>query len=115
MSFTLLMSGVIVGRSALETRDVNRRVARGVFRPGLGYELVQPIFELYDNAGDDAEALARYRKARHALRLQLTTSSGAPIAVRDIHISKATGGNPGKPALILEVQSDDPAIWQDGV
>ena len=113
MSFTLLMSGVIVGRSALENRDATRRVVRGAFRPGLGYDLVQPIFELYDSAGDDEDALARYRKARQALRLQLTNSSGTAIAVRDLHISKDTSAS--KPTLVLEVETDDPTIWHDGV
>jgi hypothetical protein len=112
VSFTLLMSGVIVGRSALETRDADRRVACGVFRPGLGYELAQPIFELYDNAGDDAEALARYRKARQALHLQLTSSSGIPVTVSDLHIRKDPSVNSSKPALLLVIQTDDPTIWQ---
>ena len=79
MSFTLTMSGVIVGRSELETRDPARRVASGVFRPGLGYELAQPVFDLYAAAGQDADALARYRTARDALRLQLADSS--PVSV----------------------------------
>ena len=61
------MSGVIVGRSELETRDESRHRASGVFRPGLGYELVQPIFDLLQGAAGDADALARYRKARDAL------------------------------------------------
>jgi hypothetical protein len=113
MSFTLLMSGVIVGRSELETRDSSRRVARGVFRAGLGYDLVQPIFALYDGAADDVNALARYRKARQALRLQLTDSSGAPIAVRDLHIRQDPAAKAGERGLVMEIETDDPAIWQD--
>src|SRR4029079_1979221 len=84
----LTMSGVIVGRSELETRDPARRVASGVFRPGLGYELAQPVFDLYASAGHDADALARYRKARDALRLQLADSSGAAVAVRQVDIRR---------------------------
>jgi hypothetical protein len=105
MSFTLSMSGVIVGRSELETRDANRKVASGAFRPGLGYELAQPVFALYDAAGNNADSLARYRKARDALRLELTNSSGGKVSVRDLHIRGAAG------ALVIEVQSDDPALW----
>src|SRR5688572_8546954 len=41
MSYTLTMAGVIVGRSELEMRDAAARIARGAFRPGLGYELAQ--------------------------------------------------------------------------
>src|SRR5262245_31795045 len=109
MSFTLSMSGVIVGRSELETRDETRRIVSGVFRPGLGYELAQPVFALYDAAGSNADALARYRKAREALRLSLTDSSGASIAFRDLNIR---GGSAG--ALVIEIQTDDPAAWRRG-
>lgn len=105
MSFTLSMSGVIVGRSELETRDASRKVASGTFRPGLGYELAQPIFALYDEAGVDADFLARYRNARDALRLELTDSSGARVSVRDVHIRGATN------SLVIEIQTDDPAFW----
>ena len=109
MSFTLTMSGVIVGRSELETRDPARRVASGVFRPGLGYELAQPVFDLYAAAGQDADALARYRKARDALRLQLADSSGAPVAVRQVDIRRdPSAATP----LVIEVETDDPSIWR---
>jgi len=107
MSFILKMSGVIVGRSELENRDVNRRVATGVFRPGLGYDLVQPIFELLEMAGDSAEALARYRKSRDALRLQLTDSSGNALTVRELHIRR----NASSGAPMLEVETDDSGFW----
>ena len=110
MSFILRMSGVIVGRSELESRDAALRVARGAFRPGLGYELTEPIFALIDSAGDDPEALARYRKARDALRLTLTDSSGATVNVRNLHIRRNAGAAPGEPALMLEIETDDPAL-----
>jgi len=104
MSYTLTMSGVIVGRSELENRDANRGVASGVFRPGLGYDLVQPVFALYEQAAGDNDVLARYRKSRDALRLQLTDSSGVPIRVRELHIERSGG------SLVLRVESDDPLI-----
>jgi len=107
MTFTLKMSGVIVGRSELEHREANRRRATGVFRPGLGYDLVQPIFDLYETAGGNAEALSRYRKSRDALRLELIDSSGKALAVRELHIGRdASSGAP-----LLEVETDDPVFW----
>jgi hypothetical protein len=111
MSFILRMSGVIVGRSELESRDAALRLARGAFRPGLGYELTEPIFALIDGADDDAEALTRYRKARDALRLTLTDSSGATVSMRNLHIRRDAGAAPGEPALVLEIETDDPILW----
>ena len=110
MSFTLTMSGVIVGRSELEVRDSDRKVARGAFRPGLGYELAQPVFELYDAAGTDQVAISRYRQARDALKLQLADASGRVMTVRDLHIRKGPA-NGGQPGIVMEVETDDPAIW----
>ena len=104
MSYTLTMSGVIVGRSELENRDVSRGAASGVFRPGLGYDLVQPVFALYEQAAGDDEALARYRKSRDALRLELKDSSGLAIDVRELYIEQSGG------SLILRVESDDPSL-----
>ena len=111
MSFTLTMSGVIVGRSELETRDVSARVARGTFRPGLGYELTQPIFALFTPRDGDADALARYRKAREALKLQLADSAGTPVRFRELHIRPASGDGGNDGSLMMEVETDDPAIW----
>lgn len=110
MSFTLKMSTVIVGRSELEHRDAARRVAHGAFRPGLGFDLVQPIFDLYDG-GSDAAAAARYRKAREALRLQLTDSSGNAVSVREVHIRRDGATGSGTAGYVIEVETDDPAVW----
>jgi len=107
MSFILKMSGVIVGRSELENRNATRRLASGVFRPGLGYDLVRPIFDLLETVGDSAEAMSRYRKARDALHLQLSDSSGSALTVRELHIRR----NSGSGAPILEVETDDPGFW----
>ena len=114
MSFTLTMSGVIVGRSELEMRDADARVARGAFRPGLGYELAQPVFALYQGLGSDAEGLARYRKARDALRLNLTDSAGTSVSVRDLHIRPSTDGESSESGLVLEIVTDDARIWRPG-
>ena len=107
MSFTLSMSGVIVGRSELEHRDAMRRLASGAFRPGLGYGLAEPIFALYDRAGGDPDALSQYRKAREALRLELTDSSGKPVSVRELRIRAGSA----EKSLVLEIETDDPVIW----
>ena len=104
------MSGVIVGRSELEVRDADRKIARGAFRPGLGYELAQPVFELYDSAGTDQAAISRYRQARDALKLQLADASGRVVTVRDLRIRNGPA-NGGQPSIVLEVETDDPAIW----
>lgn len=104
------MAGVIVGRSELEVRDPDRKVARGAFRPGLGYELAQPVFELYDAAGTDQAAISRYRQARDALKLQLADASGRVMAVRELHIRNGHA-NGSQPGIVMEVETDDPAIW----
>ena len=106
------MSGVIVGRSELEVRDADTGVARGAFRPGLGYELAQPVFALYETAGSDSDALARYRKAREALRLTLADHAGASVQVRDLHIRPPADGEYSDSGLVLEVVTDDPRIWR---
>lgn len=113
MSFTLTMSNVIVGRSELENRDAGRRVATGVFRPGLGYELAQPVFDLYDGAAGDSAALARYRNARDKLRLTLASASGATVDVRELRVRRA-GDASAATSLILEIETDDPAFWASG-
>jgi hypothetical protein len=114
MSYTLTMSGVIVGRSELELRDASRRVASGAFRPGLGYDLAQPVFALHDSASGDPSALDRYRKAREALRLTLTDASGTSVSLRQLHIRRAADAEPSDSGLVLEVVTDDPRIWADG-
>jgi hypothetical protein len=111
MSYTLSMSGVIVGRSDLEVRDAEARVVRGAFRPGLGYELAQPVFALYRGSGSNAEELARYRKARDALRLNLADPAGASVPVRDLYIRPSTDGESSESGLVLEIVTDDPRFW----
>lgn len=111
MSYTLTMSGVIVGRSELETRDGAGPVVRGAFRPGLGYDLAEPVFALFEQAAGDAAALAKYRNAREALRLQLADASGATVKVRELTIRKAAGDESSPSGLVLEVEPADPLFW----
>ena len=94
MRHTVKLHNVIVGHSELEEIDPMLGRAWGVFRPGLGYELVQPIFHLFTQAvpmpgGEplDQEKLARYHAARDRLGLELVDSSGARIATTTIHIA----------------------------
>ena len=116
MSFILKMSGVIVGRSELENRDATHRRATGVFRPGLGYDLVQPVFRLYskavgpDGAQQDAAMLQRYYKARDALNLELTDASGGRIPTSTIHIADYTIED-GPSAIQLDVLIPDESYW----
>src|SRR3954471_9411360 len=103
------MHGVIVGHSDLEQRDASVGRAWGRFRPGLGYELVQPIFRLFSEAvpmpgGEprDREKLERYHAARDRLGLELVDAEGRVVRTSAIHIADYTAER-GKEALELEV------------
>lgn len=107
MRHTVKLHGVIVGYSELEHRDETDGRAWGAFRPGLGYELVQPIFQLYADAvpqpgGEprDQEKLDRYHAARDKLGLQLVDATGAVVPTSAIHIADYRGSGGG---LDLEV------------
>jgi hypothetical protein len=111
------MHGVIVGHSDLEQRDTVARRAWGRFRPGLGYELVQPIFRLFTEAvpmrgGEprDEEKLARYHAARDKLGLELVDAEGRRIDTAAIHIADYTEKQGGD-AIELEVLVSDEAFW----
>jgi hypothetical protein len=112
---TVKLHGVIVGHSELEHVERGTRRAWGAFRPGLGYELVQPVFRLYAQAvprdgGRDEVTLARYLKARDALNLELTDARGDVIATSAIHIADYTVEE-GPSALSLEVLVTDDGYW----
>ena len=83
MTYTLRLKDITIGWCDLEARDPSTRIARGDFRPGLGYELVEPIFVLRptDAIGPDAlERESRYRRARQNSRSRCrssTATSGA--------------------------------------
>jgi hypothetical protein len=111
------MHGVIVGHSELEERDPSVRRAWGRFRPGLGYELVQPVFRLFSEAvpmpgGEpmDEEKLARYHAARDKLGLELVDALGRRIETTAIHIADYTVEQ-GEGALQLEVLVGDDVWW----
>jgi hypothetical protein len=71
MVYTVRMHGVTVGHSDLEGRTT------GVFRPGLGYELVEPILQL------DGE---RGRLAVEKLALELVDANGHVVPTSRIQI-----------------------------
>ncbi|HWZ57973.1 MAG TPA: hypothetical protein VNW46_03270 [Gemmatimonadaceae bacterium] len=77
MIYTVRMHGIIVGHSDLERRDPSSNAASGIFRPGLGYELVEPIFQL------DGE---RGRQAIEKLALELIDADGHVVLTSRIEI-----------------------------
>jgi len=94
MRHTLKLHGVVVGWSDLERIEPDLGRARGRFRPGVGYELVQPVFRLYAEAVPRAESaerdeakLARYYRSRDALKLELVDPTGRVIPTSAIHIA----------------------------
>lgn len=114
MRHTVKLHGVIVGHSSLEQADPVLGRAWGVFRPGLGYELVQPIFELFSVAvpmrgGEprDQESLARYHAARDRLGLTLVDSEGSLVTTSVIHIADYSKQG----SLELDVLITDGAYW----
>lgn len=112
MSYTLRLKEIVIGWSDLEQRDVTTRVARGNFRPGLGYELVEPIFVLrpVDPSTPDAlEHEARYRRARNTLALSLHAADGAEIDTARIDIMR---DDDSSTELALEVSVVDRAFWK---
>ena len=114
---TLKLHGIAIGYSDLEDADPALGRARGVFRPGVGYDLVQPVFSLYSEAvpkagGEvaDKEKLERYYKARDALQLSLEDDSGRVIRTSAIHISDYAHERGG--TLELDVLIDDAGYWK---
>ena len=116
MRHTVRLHGVIVGHSELDDREPEVGRARGAFRPGLGYELVQPVFRIYAHAvppgatPKDEVALQRYYKARDALHLELVDASGRVIKTSAIHIEDYTV-EAGPQAITLDVLIKDPGYW----
>lgn len=118
MRHTVKMHGVVIGHSDLEHGDATERRAWGRFRPGLGYELVQPIFRLFSEAVPvpgaeprDREKLDRYHAARDRLGLVLVDATGRQLAASAIHIADYTDQR-GADALQLEVLVGDDAFWE---
>jgi hypothetical protein len=114
MKHTVRLKGVIVGHSELEHVEPSTGRAWGSFRPGLGYELVQPVFALFaeaapqEGASRDNTKLERYYAARDALDLKLEDASGRPIRTTTIHIADYDGGRKSNaPELDVLISDDD--------
>ena len=112
-----MLKGIAIGYSDLEEIDPSLGRARGEFRPGVGYELVQPIFKLYTDAvptpgGDvsDADKLARYHKSRDALGLSLHDDAGRTVRTSTIHIADYTHLDRG--TMVVEALIADPDYWK---
>ena len=117
MRHTVRLQTVIVGYSELESIDPDLGRAWGAFRPGLGYELVQPVFRLFaqavlrDGSAKNSELLERYYSARDALHLQLEDPNGRVIKTSAIHIVDYTVEE-GSSALELDVLISEDAYWK---
>jgi hypothetical protein len=117
MRHTLKLHGVVVGWSDLERIEPDLGRAHGRFRPGVGYELVQPVFRLFaeavprdDSARRDEAKLARYYKSRDALGLELVDAAGRVIPTTTIHIADYTNNGTGD--CELDVLIADVDYWQ---
>ena len=116
MRHTVRLHGVVIGYSELEDVEPSLGRARGRFRPGTGYELVQPVFRLFVEAvptpgaeASDAAKLERYHRSRDALGLALEDDTGRAIRTSAIHISDYSEQRGG--SIDLEVLISDPAYW----
>jgi hypothetical protein len=116
---TVKLQNVIIGWSDLEQRDPSLRRAWGRFRPGVGYELVQPVFRLFSQAvplpgGEpmDGDKLDRYHAARDKLGLVLEDAAGRAVATSAIHIADYTERY-GKDSIELDVLVTDDRFWEE--
>lgn len=118
MKHTVRLKGIIVGHSELEHADRGVGRAWGAFRPGMGYELVQPVFQLFSQAvprnggARDEAQLARYHGARDALGLELVDSVGRPIRTTTIHIADYSAGADDGDTIELDVLISDDDYWE---
>ena len=114
---TVFLHGVAVGYSDLEDIEPELGRARGKFRPGVGYDLVQPVFRLFSEAVPspgaevtDKEKLERYRSSRDKLGLSLEDDAGRRIRTSAIHISDYSDRRGG--TIEIEVLISDRAYWK---
>ena len=117
MRHTVRLHGVIVGHSELEHEDPALGRAWGALRPGLGYDLVQPVFRLFaqavprDGSARNTELLERYYRSRDALSLELQDAEGHVIRTSAVHIADYTVEE-GAQALEIEVLIKDDEYWE---
>jgi hypothetical protein len=77
LSYTVRLRGIIVGRAELATTDPATGTRSGAFRPGPGFDLVEPIFQLSGQ---------RYQQAMQALKLELLDDKGIVVPTQSIDI-----------------------------
>ncbi len=118
MRHTVRLARVVIGYSDLEQGWPGEGRARGVFRPGIGYELVEPVFRLYTEAVPEAGGavrdhakLERYHTSRDALGLTLEDEDGTIVRTSGIHIADYTTRG-GDDARQLEVLIPDQDYWE---
>ena len=116
MKHTVKLRDVIIGHSELEQADVPAGRVWGTFRPGFGYDLVQPVFRLFTKAvpmlgGEafDEITLEKYYAARDKLGLSLVDANGELIPVSAIHIADYLEE---KGIIQLEVLIKDADYWE---
>jgi hypothetical protein len=114
---TVMLKGIAIGYSDLEDVDQALGRARGQFRPGVGYELVQPVFKLFTDSvptpgGEvaDQQKLARYHKSRDALGLSLEDDRGRTVKTTTIHIADYSHLNSG--TIEVEALIADQSYWK---
>jgi len=114
---TVRLHNVVIGYTELEHAEPELGRARGRFRPGVGYDLVQPVFALYTTAvpapgGEvrDQEALDRYHRSRDKLGLSLEDADGRQVRTSAIHIADYSGVRNG--TIEIEVLITDRDYWK---
>jgi hypothetical protein len=112
---TIKLHSVVIGWSDLDHADAFAGKASGKFRPGAGYDLVQPVFQLYTEAvapgGDvrDRDKLERYHKSRDKLGLTLEDDEGRLVPTSVIHIADYSSAKGG---ISVEVLITDREYWK---
>lgn len=114
---TVRLQDVAVGYTDLEVLEPALGRARGRFRPGMGYDLVQPVFRLFAEAVPspgapvaDQEKLDRYHRSRDALGLSLEDDQGRQVRTSAIHIADYSHRKDG--TIEIEVLINDAAYWR---
>ena len=114
---TVKLQDVVIGYTELEDAEPALGRARGRFRPGVGYDLVQPVFGLYTEAvprpgGEvsDQAALDRYHRSRDKLSLSLEDDAGRRIRTSAIHIADYSAIRGG--GIEIEVLISDRDYWK---
>jgi hypothetical protein len=112
------LAGVVIGYSDLEDAWPGEGRAQGAFRPGVGYELVEPVFRLYTEAvptpaGDvrDPAKLERYHQSRDALGLTLEDPDGTVVRTSGIHVADYARDGHGGDRQLHVLISDD-GYWE---